>query len=276
MPTVDASGAPARALQTRMLEVDGRLLRVGVRAGDGNGPPLLIFNGIGANLELVEPFTSALDGIETIVFDVPGTGGSPAPLLPYRLWQLARLANRLLASLGHDGAVDVLGVSWGGALAQQFAWQYPRRCRRLVLAATSAGALMVPGRPRVLWRLLSPKRYGDADHLARIGSHLYGGVLRRQPERLRRHTAHIRPPRGRGYVYQLLAACGWTSLPWLALIRQPTLVLAGRDDPIVPLVNARVLAALLRQARLHVVDDGHLLLVTSAERVAPVVRAFLA
>jgi pimeloyl-ACP methyl ester carboxylesterase len=134
---------------------------------------------------------------------------------------------------------------------------------------------MVPGRPRVLWRMLSPKRYRSPDHLARIGPQLYGGVLRRQPEHLRRHVEHIRAPRGRGYLYQLLAVWGWTSLPWLPLLRQPTLVLAGRDDPIVPLVNARLLAALLRRARLHIVDDGHLLLVTSAERVAPVVQAFL-
>ena len=54
--------------------VEGQVLRVGVRRGDAVRPPLLLFNGIGANIELLEPFLDALDGPETIVFDVPGVG----------------------------------------------------------------------------------------------------------------------------------------------------------------------------------------------------------
>ena len=121
------------------------MLRVGVRPGDKSQPPLLLFNGIGANIELVGPFLEALDGLEAIIFDVPGVGGSPAPRLPYRPWHLARLSARLLDQLGY-GHVDVLGVSWGGAIAQQFAFQQAKRCRRLILAATSPGHLMVPGK----------------------------------------------------------------------------------------------------------------------------------
>ncbi|HZT55254.1 MAG TPA: alpha/beta fold hydrolase, partial [Burkholderiaceae bacterium] len=86
--------------EIRMVEVDGQPLRVGVRSGTQEGPPLLIFNGIGANLELVEPFTAALAGVETVVFDVPGAGGSPAPAWPYRFFHLARLADRLMTQLG--------------------------------------------------------------------------------------------------------------------------------------------------------------------------------
>jgi pimeloyl-ACP methyl ester carboxylesterase len=110
-------------------EVGSQMLRVGIRRGKGPHPPLLLFNGIGANIELVEPFLDALDGPEAITFDMPGVGGSPAPALPYRPWSLARLSAGLLDQLGH-GQVDVLGVSWGGAIAQQFAFQYPVRCRR--------------------------------------------------------------------------------------------------------------------------------------------------
>ena len=124
------------------------------------GPPLLIFNGIGASIELVEPFLDALDGREAIIFDVPGVGGSPAPRLPYRPGTLARLSARLLDQLGH-ARVDALGVSWGGALAQQFAFQEAKRCRRLVLAATSPGHLMVPGRLTVLLKMATPRRYKD-------------------------------------------------------------------------------------------------------------------
>jgi pimeloyl-ACP methyl ester carboxylesterase len=63
--------SPAR-VQT--LDIDGQVLRVGVRAGTGT--PLLLFNGIGANMALLDPVVDALDGLETIVFDVPGVGSS--------------------------------------------------------------------------------------------------------------------------------------------------------------------------------------------------------
>jgi pimeloyl-ACP methyl ester carboxylesterase len=63
---------------------------------------------------------------------------------------------------------------------------------------------------------------------------------------------------------QLLAGVGWSSLPWLGLLKQPTLVMAGTDDPIVPSINGRILARLIPNARLVMIDDGHLFLVTSA------------
>jgi len=264
------------ATQIRTIELDGRRLRVGIRPGRPGGTPLLIFNGIGANLELVEPFTAAMQGVETICFDVPGVGGSDLPPRPYRLWGLARTVRRMLDALGYHAPVDVLGVSWGGALAQQFAFQYGGRCRRLVLAATSPGAVMVPGRLAVLARLISPRRYRDPAYLRRIGASLYGGVFRSKPELLERHGLHIAPPRGLGYFYQQLAAWGWTSIWWLALLRQPTLVMAGNDDPIVPLANARLMVMLLRQGRLAVLDDGHLFLVTRPRQSAELVSGFLA
>ena len=262
-------------MEIRSVEVDGQMLRVGIRYGSGATPPLLIFNGIGANLELIEPFVAALEGAETIIFDVPGIGGSPLPPRPYRLSHLAHMAAALLAKLGYRGQVDVLGVSWGGALAQEFAHLYPDRCRRLILASTSPGAIMVPGRLSVLAKLISPRRYLDPEFLHAMGGELYGGAYRRDPGLLRDHSPHIRPPRGRGYLYQLLGAWGWTSIPWLWSLRQPTLVMHGNDDPIVPLINAKILALLIRKAKLHVVDDGHLFLVSRAAEVAPVVRKFL-
>jgi pimeloyl-ACP methyl ester carboxylesterase len=95
---------------------------------------------------VLQQFVDALDpAIEVIRFDVPGTGGSPAPLIPYLFSSNARLVTQMLDQLGYS-QVDVLGISWGGGLAQQFAYQYPERCRRLILVSTGTGALMVPGR----------------------------------------------------------------------------------------------------------------------------------
>ena len=266
---------PVSSLETRMVDVDGQLLRVGIRRGSKASTPLLIFNGIGANLELVEPFAAALGDVEVVVFDIPGVGGSPAPVVPYRFSMLAVLADTLLSKLGYDGPVDVLGVSWGGALAQQFAHLYPVRCRRLVLASTSPGVIMVPAKLSVLSKMIGPRRYTDPEYLDRIGADIYGGAYRRDPSLLREHSRHIQPPRGRGYVYQLLAAWGWSSLPWLGSLKQRTLVMHGDDDPIVPLTNAKILAARIPNAKLHVIDDGHLFLVARADEVAPVVREFL-
>lgn len=267
---------PASGMEISTVNVEGQALRVGIRRGNRNLPPLLIFNGIGANLELVEPFVQALEGVEVVIFDVPGVGGSPAPVLPYRFSTLALLADKLLRRLGYDREVDVLGVSWGGALAQQFARLLPKRCRRLILCSTSPGAIMVPGKLSVLTKLIGPKRYTDPKFLENHGGSLYGGEYRRNPRLLREHGRHMKSQRGRGYYYQLLAGWGWSSLLWLGSLHQPTLVMHGNDDPIIPLINAKILTARIRRAKLHVIDDGHLFLVSRACEVAPVIRKFLA
>jgi len=261
-------------VQISLHDVGGQMLRVGVRRGEKARPALLLFNGIGANIELVEPFLDALEGPEAIIFDVPGVGGSPAPRLPYRPWTLARLSARLLDQLGHD-QVDVLGVSWGGALAQQFAFQQAKRCRRLVLAATSPGHLMVPGKLTVLLKMATPRRYKDPDYMRRIAGDIYGGALRTSPELVREHLRHVRWSSDYGYYLQLIAGFGWSSLPWLRFLRQSTLVMAGTDDPIVPVANARILARLIPDARLVTIEDGHLFLLTSASESAEIISEFL-
>jgi poly(3-hydroxyalkanoate) depolymerase len=275
-PKADVVPARSAFNHVQSVEIDGQLLRVARRRVRGGGVvPLLIFNGIGAGLELLEPFVEALQDVEIIAFDVPGTGASPTTLFPYRYRQLARLADRLMTELGYEGKIDVLGVSWGGGLAQQYAYLYPDRCRRLILAATSTGAIMVPGRLTVLRRLANPRRYYDHNYLKRVAPDLYGGKLRRAPNLIDRHVKHIRPPDGLGYLYQLLAIGAWTSLIWLHRLRQHTLIMAGTDDPVVPLLNARILEYLIPKAELATFDDGHLFLITSADKVAPVVRRFL-
>jgi poly(3-hydroxyalkanoate) depolymerase len=261
-------------MQISLHEVAGQTLRVGIRRGDEARAPLLMFNGIGANIELVEPFLDALDGLPAVIFDVPGVGGSPPPRLPYRPSTIARLSAQLLDQLGYP-QVDVLGVSWGGALAQQFAFQHRRRCRRLVLAATSPGHFMVPGRPSVLLKLATPRRYKDADYMQRIAGDVYGGALRGAPELARKHLRHVRWSSDYGYYLQLLAGIGWSSLPWLRTLPQPTLIMAGTDDPIVPVINGRILARLIPNARLVTIDDGHLFLVTNADETAKVISEFL-
>lgn len=263
------------ALRISTLKVAGQDLRVGIRPGRTGQTPLLIFNGIGARLELLAPLAAEFDpDREVILFDIPGAGKSPAPRLPYTMWSLARLICRLLDALNHD-LVDVMGISWGGTVAQQFALQYPRRCQRLVLAATTTGALMVPGNLRNLLRMASPRRYSDAAYWRANFGRLYGGAARSSPQLARAFAEQTSQPSRRGYLYQQLALVGWTSLPLLPFLKSPTLILAGNDDPLVPLINARVMARLIPDSRLHVFEDGHLFMASQADVCAAVIEEFL-
>lgn len=247
-----------------------------MRPGLDSRPPLLLCNGIGAGLDLLQPFVDALDPcIEVVRFDVPGVGGSPTSRLPYTFPTLACCVTRLLAGLGYD-RFDVLGISWGGALAQQLALQNPRRCRRVVLASTGTGLLMVPARPSVLAKMLTPRRYRDPAYAEQVAAELYGGRMRDHPEQVKPLMYdQSRIGTRTGYRHQLLAGVGWTSLPALPFIRQPTLILAGNDDPLIPLSNARIMRALLPHAHVHVFDDGHLGLVTASDELGPLVSSFL-
>ena len=261
-------------IDVQMIEVGRQPLCVATTRGPARRPPLLLFNGIGANWQLAKPFLHALTSRAAIIFDVPGIGGSPPPPLPYRPSTLARMAARLVAKLGHQ-QVDVAGVSWGGGIAQQFAHQHGHICRKLVLAATSPGAIMVPGRLSVLSKLATPRRYVDPSYMRSIAAEIYGGAFRYDLELIATHAPAMFGATNLGYLYQLLAMSGWTSLPWLASLRQPTLVLMGRDDPLVPPVNGRILARLIPNARLQMIDDGHLFMVTRPAETAETIEAFL-
>ena len=263
-------------MEDRWITAFGQRVRVRVRPGTEPGPPLVLCNGIGASLDLLQPFVDRVDPrIEVVSFDVPGVGGSPAPRVPYNFALLAWFLGRLLDRLGYE-RFDVLGISWGGGLAQQVAFQYPRRCRRVVLVSTATGSIMVPANPLVLRKMITPRRYRDPAYAKAIAAQLYGGRLRDEPE-LAERLLHAQSRLGsrRGYLLQLLAGVGWSSLPGLPFIRQRTLILSGSDDPIIPLVNARIMQRLLPHATLHVYDDGHLGLVTMADELAPLIADFL-
>ena len=269
------SEADSSAFDVKMIEVGAQPLRVAIKHGPKSRPPLLLFNGIGANLELAKPFMMALKGAEAIIFDVPGVGGSPRPATPYRPSTIARLAARLIDQLGYRRA-DIGGVSWGGGIAQQFARQHYQLCRRLVLAATSPGVIMVPGSPKVLWKMATPRRYLDKGFMRRVAPEIYGGMFRENPDLIAEHAKAMWGASEVGYLYQVIAMAGWTSLPWLWTLKQPTLIMAGRDDPIVPLANAKLMARMMANARLEILDDGHLFMVTRPTESAAIVEKFLA
>ena len=267
--------APASPIgEQHYVSAGAQRIRVNIR--HGSGVPLVLCNGIGASLEVLDPLVERLDPDSTVIrFDVPGTGGSPTSVVPYGFPYIAWVLGRVLSKLGIS-VVDVLGISWGGALAQQFAFQNPRRCRRLVLVATGTGASMVPARPRILAKMFTPRRFSDAGYAASIAGELYGGTVRTRGDDVARLFAQqLHAGSKIGYLHQLLAGSVWTSLFTLPAVRQNTLIVAGTDDPIIPVVNAHIMNALLPHSRLHLHSGGHIDLVHNAAELAPVIETFL-
>jgi pimeloyl-ACP methyl ester carboxylesterase len=135
---------------------------------------------------------------------------------------------------------------------------------------------MVPGRPSALAKMVTPRRYLSPTYMQKTAGDVYGGEARRDPKIMSAHTARIIAPQFAGYIYQLMAGMGWTSIHWLHKIRQPTLVMAGSEDPLVPPVNARIISMLIPNNRLHIVPGGgHLFMLHSIDKVTPVIREFL-
>ncbi len=133
---------------------------------------------------------------------------------------------------------------------------------------------MVPGRWSSLLTLISPRRYRDPAFMLRVAPAIYGGRIAQQPDLMMPFVRHMQPPDRRGYLLQQLALAGWTSLPWLWRLPQPTLILAGMRDPLVHVANAKLMHRLIPHSRLQLVDDGHLFLLTTREVVADIHRAF--
>jgi poly(3-hydroxyalkanoate) depolymerase len=244
----------------------------------GTGPALLLVMGIGGNLVMWRPLAAHFPNRQLIAFDAPGTGRSRIGRVR-RMAGLADLAASLIDALGLD-RVDVLGYSFGGALAQELAHRHPNRVSRLVLGATMCGLGGVPAQPEVYLHLSQPLRYFSARYLRWVSPRLYGGRARRSS---RAATAAAvaaarltNPPTLLGYTSQLWAISGWSSLPWLHTLSVPTLILAGDDDPIIPLINGRILNWALPAAELHVVQGGgHLFLFDQTADVIDAIEAFL-
>jgi poly(3-hydroxyoctanoate) depolymerase len=266
MPVATSAG-PVRHEQ---LSVRGLRVHAQIR---GEGEPLLLYSGIWGEVGLWDGLLPYLDGFQTIAFDPPGIGRSQMPAVPLSMWGLAEFGTAVLDQFGIKSA-HVLGASFGGAVAQQMALSHPRHVRRLVLASTSFGGFAMPGSLEAFWHFIHPRSY-HPERLEQVAGDMFGGRLRKEPELVR--SMHIRRPTDTmAALYRMAPLFGWTSLPCLWTIRHPTLIIAGDDDPVTPLVNHRVMAALIPRARLHTVrGGGHLVLLDSADQVGPVIADFL-
>lgn len=241
----------------------------------GSGSPVLLIHGLMVMGEMFEPIAGALaQRHRVIVPDLRGHGRSRALPPPYTVSELAADLARLLDHLGIESA-SVLGYSQGGAVAQQFAFDHPHRCDRLVLACTYAYNMasvrekieghLVPG----LIRILGMRRFAKL-------------VVSQGAKELPRHRAE--------WLASLMSSQDGSQMlrAWkesmlfdgrrrLAEIRCPTLIVAGSIDTAVPMHHAKMLAAGIPGSRLVVIDGaGHTLIWTHPEQLLNIVEAFLA
>lgn len=236
------SGRPAISTEY----VYGLTLRVARWRMGAGGTPLLFLNGIGADLAAAAPLLAQMHGREVWTLDMPGVGGSPDALIPYGAPTIAAVVMEIADRLGHK-IIDVAGFSWGGALAQQIAIQFPGRVHRLVLMATTP----VMGAPGIGWAAMF-----DDDM---------------QASGLKIQTATPL-----GIAYQTAAMAGWTSTPYLPGLKAlPTLVLMGERDGVMPACYGQMLASLIDGAVLEVVPGSHLFPFTHAAAIAARISAFL-
>jgi len=270
MKAADAPLPPALDQADQQIRVNRGKIHVQTR---GAGEPLLLYSGVWGEVGLWQNLLPQLRGFRTIAFDPPGIGGSPLAAWPLSMLALADVGMAVLDELGIESA-HVLGLSFGGALAQQAAISHPGRVRRLVLAATTFGGFSMPGHPAAFWHFLDPGIFRP-ERLEQVAGAMFGGRLRTEPDLV--HSMHIHcPANPLAALYWMAPLFGWTSLPWLCTIRHPTLVVAGDDDPVTPLANHQIMASLIPDAQLHTVSGGgHMALLDSAADIGPVITSFL-
>jgi pimeloyl-ACP methyl ester carboxylesterase len=240
----------------------------------GEGPVLLLLNGIGGNMEMWEPVVRRLPGRRIVMVDLPGTGESPALWRAVRMRTYAALVVRLLDELGIE-RTDVLGYSWGGALTQELAHRFPSRVGAVVLAATTPGLGGQPPAPWVIALMATPVRYYSRTYLRLVAPLVFGSAPDKAADSSHGNARLRKPPSLIGYSQQLYAISGWSSRTYLRRLRAPVLVLAGVHDPLVPVRNARILAREIPGARLHLVDGGHLFLLEQPDDGCRAIVTFL-
>lgn len=229
----------------------------------GQGKRLLFFNGSGATLEktgpMIDPYRARF---EVLVHDQRGLGQTEIPLGPYSMKDYAADAVALLDFVGWSSC-RVIGVSFGGMVAQEFAVTTPDRVERLVLACTSPGGaggssyplhdlgpLDDPTRVERMLPLLDTRFIPEylADHPA--DQALASTLTTRTPETKTEEQL-------RGEHEQLLARRSHDVMDRLPNITCPTLVAAGRYDGIAPLANSEAIASRVPDSQLQVYDGGH-------------------
>ena len=229
----------------------------------GEGPRVLFFNGSGGSIEgsqlLINAFAKTC---QVLAHDQRGLGETSVPNGPYTMADYAQDAAALLDHVGWQ-TTNIIGLSFGGMVAQEFGVTYPDRIQRLVLMCTSAGGVAGSSYPlhqlahvptdkrNKALRLLTDTRFTDewlAEHP------VDAEIMRFQEDRPDMQKTKLQIL---GERLQLEARIGHNVADRLHLISAPTLVLAGRFDGIAPLANSQAIAERIPNSTLNVYEGGH-------------------
>jgi pimeloyl-ACP methyl ester carboxylesterase len=239
----------------------------------GAGEPLLMVAGLADDHLSWGPVTAPLaETHRVITFDNRGVGASSTPPGPYSIAQMAQDAYALIEQLGL-APLDVLGSSMGGAIALTLASHHPDSVRRLVL--TNTWLAREPYLELLFdhWRALAVE--GNAQRLTETGA-LFAfspGFLLTNEERIEELVGGAPPLEG----YAASAhACGRFDGTGIAgSVRQPSLVIGGKQDMLTRPRQSELLAEALPDSRLAWLDAGHMTFWEQPDAFVAVVREFL-
>jgi 3-oxoadipate enol-lactonase len=228
----------------------------------GSGRPLLFLGGTGGDLRhrpniFDGPFTRHF---ELVAYDHRTQGRSSEPDRASSMADFADDAVAVLDAVGWREPVDVVGVSFGGMVAQELAIRQPQRVRRLVLACTSSGGAGGSSYP-----LHDLAHLSEDDQLRTLlainDTRVDQDWQEAHPDETVELLELAAARRGPASPRQLDARRLHDTFERLPQIAAPTLVAAGRYDGIAPVANSEVLAERLPDARLQVFEGGHVFLV---------------
>ncbi|OGP49356.1 MAG: hypothetical protein A2Y79_09520 [Deltaproteobacteria bacterium RBG_13_43_22] len=233
----------------------------------GTGPRLLIISWTGGDLRRSPSFFDMpiARHFEMLAFDQRGLGQTSKPDIPYTMADYAADADALLDAVGWNRCL-VMGISFGGMVAQEFALRYPQRVERLVLACTSSGGAggasyplhelaelpienyvrrtleLSDTRRDEVWQTANPERFQSLIEMTLSGMQIGADE----------------PGRQSGARRQLEARIGHDTFDRLPTLSIPVFICGGWYDGIATPDNLKALQAQIPKARMELFKGGHL------------------
>jgi 3-oxoadipate enol-lactonase len=231
----------------------------------GDGPTTLVaIRGLGSNLTAwYEQTPEFARHFRTVVFDNRGAGRTDKPDTPYSIPQMAADTAGLMDALGIRRTA-LLGISMGGMIAQEFALHYPERLSCLILGCTHfGGSAVLQTDPAILSAVVAGANATPEQQKLQLKAVFSDDTIENRRDVVAKHEqvrAQFPIPLA-SYMRQVQAIQNFDASSRLASIKMPTIVIAGRDDRLVPAENSRMIAARIPGAKLVELPGGHLFFV---------------
>jgi 3-oxoadipate enol-lactonase len=246
----------------------------------GSGYPLVLIRGLASNADHWYYQVPVLSlHYSLLVFDNRGIARSDIPNSPFTISTMADDTVGLMDALGIPKA-HILGISMGGMIAQEIALKYPKRVNGLILACTHCGGdHAIPPTPDIV-RDLGESLFASTQEAAQkaIRCLFSDRTIQQNPDVVRRYAEVSKkfPAKAQVLTNQVKAIQGHDTWRDLIHIRNPTLVLAGSEDALIPAENSRILAERIPHARLQVIEGGgHQFLIEQPDQFNKAVLEFL-